>query len=110
MKYLWLFCLLLISCADNGKEYEGIPTDFEDISFLTTTNENVNGGTQFAYLSTGLLQDGVAYCFCQLQCSRTSKTVFSLQYNEGTNYLRYKESPSEEYTYYDTSDWCIKYE
>ena len=110
MKYLWLFCLLLISCADNDKEYEGTPTDFEDISFLTTTNENVNGGTQFAYLSTGLLQDGVAYCFCQLQCSRDGKTVFSLQYNEGTNYLRYKESPSEDYIYYDTADWCIKYD
>ena len=36
MKYLWLFCLLLISCADNDKEYEGTPTYFEDISFLTT--------------------------------------------------------------------------
>jgi hypothetical protein len=110
MKYLWLFWLLLISCADNDKEYAGTPTDFEDISFLTTTNENVNGGTQFAYLSSGLLQDGVSYCFCQPQCTRSGKMVFSLQYNEGTNHLRYKESPSKEYIYYDTSDWCIKYE
>jgi len=110
MKYLFIcFMIFIISCSNN-EEYEGNPTEFKDISFLTTTNENVNGGSQFAYLSTGLLQDGVAYCFCQLQCSRDGKTVFSLQYNEDTNYLRYKESPSEEYTYYDTSDWCIKYE
>ena len=110
MKYLFICFLIFASCANNDKEYEGNPTEFEDISFLTTTNENVDGGSQFAYLTTGLLQDGVVYCFCQLQCSRDSKTVFSLQYNEGTNYLRYKENPSEEYIYYDTSDWCIRYE
>ena len=110
MKHLFICFLIFASCANNDKEYEGNPTEFEDISFLTITNENVDGGSQFAYLTTGLLQDGVVYCFCQLQCSRDSKTVFSLQYNEGTNYLRYKENPSEEYIYYDTSDWCIRYE
>lgn len=66
MKYLWILCLLYLSCSDNKKEYEGIPSEFKNISYITTTNENTNGGSQFAYLSSGLLQDGVAYCFvCQ---------------------------------------------
>lgn len=110
MKYLWILCLLYLSCSDNKKEYEGIPSEFKNISYITTTNENTNGGSQFANLSSGLLQDGVAYCFCLPECSRSSKTVFSLQYNDGTNFLRYKESPDNDFTYYDTSDWCIKYD
>ncbi|MSP08574.1 MAG: hypothetical protein EXR15_07940 [Chitinophagaceae bacterium] len=110
MKKLWIICLVLVSCSNNDKIYVGKPSGFKDISFLTITNENINGGTQIAYLSKGLPMNGVGYCFCQLQCTREGKTVFSLQYNEGTNFLRYKLGPSEDYINFDTSNWCIKFE
>ena len=114
MKKLWIICLLLFSCSNsekiNDKIYEGNPAGFKDIGFLTITNENTNGGSQVAYLSKGLQMNGVAYCFCQSSCTREGKAVFSLQYNEGTNFLRYKLGPSDEYIYFNTSNWCIKYE
>ena len=44
MKYLFICFLIFASCSNNDKEYEGNPTEFEDISFLTTTNENIDGG------------------------------------------------------------------
>lgn len=114
MKKLWIICLLLFSCSNsdkmNDKMNDGKPAGFKDISFLTITNENTNGGSQVAYLSKGLQMNGVAYCFCQSSCTREGKAVFSLQYNEGTNFLRYKLGPSDEYIYFDTSNWCIKYE
>jgi len=110
MKKLWIICLVLVSCSNNDKIYVEKPAEYKDISFLTITNENTNGGSQLAYLSKGLEMNAVAYCYCQAQCKRESKAVFSLQYNEGTKFLRYKLGPSDEYAYFDTSNWCIKYQ
>jgi len=114
MRKLWIICLVLFSCSNsdkmNDKINDGKPAGFKDISFLTITNENTNGGSQIAFLSKGLLMNGVAYCYCQSHCTREGKAVFSLQYNEGTNSLRYKLGPSDDYIYFDTSNWCTKYE
>ena len=110
MKKLWIICLVLVSCSNSDKIYKEKPSEYKDISFLTITNENTNGGYQVAYLSKGLEMNGVGYCFCQAQCKREGKAVFVLQYNEGNTFLRYKLGSSDYYTYFDTSNWCVKYE
>jgi len=114
MKKLFIICFVLFSCSNNNKIndkiYEGNLSGFKDISYLTITNENTKGGSQVAYLSKGLQMNAVGYCFCQSSCTREGKAVFSLQYNDGNNFLRYKLGPSDDYTYFDTSNWCIKYE
>ena len=55
MKKLWIICLVLVSCSNsdkiNDKIYKEKPSEYKDISFLTITNENTNGGSQVAYLS-----------------------------------------------------------
>jgi hypothetical protein len=55
MKYIVLWAGLLLSCQAE-KEFEGTYTDFEDVNFVTLTNESTDGGSQIAYLKKMAIQ------------------------------------------------------
>ncbi|CAI8218135.1 MAG: hypothetical protein MRY51_07540 [Flavobacteriaceae bacterium] len=111
MKKILSLCILFVcfSCEEKQEEYTAATVNFEEISFLSRTNENVGAGTQFVYLSAGLTADDASYCFCQLTCERTAEVYFLLEYNKDTNILRFKKTASDPYTEYNTSNWCIRY-
>ncbi len=108
--FIYFLALILISCSEDNKAYESEDSSFKAIDYLSRTNENVNGGTQYVYLSSGISEENLSFCFCQLGCNKSSETFYLLEYNELTRIIRFKKTPSEDFTNFDTSDWCIKYQ
>tara|TARA_B100000780_G_C20964077_1_gene384849 strand:- start:16 stop:348 length:333 start_codon:yes stop_codon:yes gene_type:complete len=105
-----LLSLLIISCSSSDNEYETAEKSvFKLITYMTLTNENTGGGSQKAYLSSGLTESEALFCYCNDQCSRVITSVYEIQRNEGTNELRYKINPSDNYTTISYKDWCTKF-
>jgi hypothetical protein len=109
MRYIVLWAGLLLSCQAE-KEFEGTYTDFEDVNFVTLTNESTDGGSQIAYLKNGYSANEARFCFCDQSCSRNTVEVAELQFNEGTTQFRYKVHPSDGWTLKSSTDWCTKYD
>jgi hypothetical protein len=49
------------------------------------------------------------FCYCNELCSREIISVYEIQRNEGTNEIRYKINPSDDYKTISYKDWCTKY-
>ncbi len=57
-KLILLLSLIIISCSSSDDEYENAESPvFEYITYMTLTNENTGGGSQKAYLSSGVTED-----------------------------------------------------
>ena len=76
---------------------------------MTLTNENTDGGSQKAYLSSGVIEEQALFCYCNELFSYEIISVYEIQRNEGTNEIRYKISPSDDYKTTSYKDWCTKY-
>ena len=108
-KLILLLSLIIISCSSSDDEYENAESPvFEYITYMTLTNENTGGGSQKAYLSSGVTEAQALFCFCNDLCSREIIEAYEIQRNEGTNELRYKINPSDNYTTVSYKDWCTK--
>ena len=109
-KLILLLSLIIISCSSSDDEYENAESPvFEYITYMTLTNENTGGGSQKAYLSSGVTEAQALFCFCNDLCSREIIEVYEIQQNEGTNELRYKINPSDNFTIISYKDWCTKF-
>jgi len=109
MKYGYLLFGLLLSCQTE-KEYQGEYTEFENVNYVTLTNETTDGGSQIGYLKSGFLESNAVFCFCDINCSRTLISVSELQFNEGTSDFRYKENLSDAWVVKSSKDWCTKHD
>ena len=108
-KLILLLSLIIVSCSSSD-EYENAESPvFEYITYMTLTNENTGGGSQKAYLSSGVTEAQALFCFCNDLCSREIIEVYEIQRNEGTNELRYKINPSDNFTIISYKDWCTKF-
>ena len=108
-KLILLLSLIIVSCSSSD-EYESAESPvFEYITYMTLTNENTGGGSQKAYLSSGVSEEQALFCYCNAQCSREVIEVYEIQRNEGTNELRYKINPSDNFTTISYKDWCTKF-
>ncbi|MDA8558684.1 hypothetical protein N9K87_02535 [Flavobacteriaceae bacterium] len=76
---------------------------------MTLTNENTDGGSQKAYLSSGVIEEQALFCYCNELFSYEIISVYEIQRNEGTNEIRYKISPSDDYKTISYKNWCTKY-
>ena len=108
-KLILLLSLIIISCSSSDDEFEGAEgSEFKNITYITLTNENTGGGSQKAYLSSGVTEEQALFCYCNALCSREIIEVYEIQRNEGTNELRYKINPSDNFTIISYKDWCTK--
>ena len=109
-KLTLLLSLIIISCSSSDEEFEvAESTQFKYINYMTLTNENTGGGSQKAYLSSGVTEEQALFCYCNELCSREIISVYEIQRNEGTNEIRYKINPSDDYKTISYKDWCTKY-
>ena len=76
---------------------------------MDLTNENIGCGSQKAYLSSGVTEEQALFCYCNELCSREIISVYEIQRNEGTNEIRYKINPSDDYITISYKDWCTKF-
>jgi hypothetical protein len=76
---------------------------------MTLTNENTGGGSQKAYLSSGVIEEQALFCYCNELFSYEIISVYEIQRNEGTNEIRYKINPSDDYKTISYKNWCTKY-
>ena len=108
-KLILLLSLIIISCSSSDDEFESAEgSEFKNITYITLTNENTGGGSQKAYLSSGVTEEQALFCYCNALCSREIIEVYEIQRNEGTNELRYKINPSDNYITVSYKDWCTK--
>ena len=111
MKKLVLIAIVMwTGCSNSDEEITNLTQDssFENINYLTLTNENTNGGSQIACVKSGFTEDDVEFCFCNATCSREIITILELQYKKDSNDFRFKELPSDTYTTMSYRDWCTK--
>ena len=109
-KITLLLSLIIVSCSSSDEEFEiGESSTFKYITYMTLTNENTGGGSQKAYLSSGVTEEQALFCYCNELCSREIISVYEIQRNEGTNEIRYKITPSDEFITISYKDWCTKY-
>ena len=106
-----IFLILLIvfvSCSESDEEYTSQSSTFENINYITLTNETTNGGSQIAYLKSGLNEDDVLFCFCDALCTRDIITVFELQFNNDSTDFRFKVNPTDPFTTKSSKNRCTK--
>ena len=107
-KLILLLSLIIVSCSSSD-EYENAESPvFEYITYMTLTNENTGGGSQKAYLSSGVTEAQALFCFCNDLCSREIIKAHEIQQNQDANEIRYKINPSDNYTTVSYKDWCTK--
>ena len=103
-----MITLLLICCSEEKTSVALSSPSFVTVTYLTLTNENTEGGSQFAYLQSDVTEDLAIFCFCLESCSREIINVFALEYNEDTTEFRFKFNPSDEFQYKSSRDWCTR--
>ena len=109
-KLTLLLSLIIVSCSSSDEEFEvAESTQFKYINYMTLTNENTDGGSQKAYLSSGVIEEQALFCYCNELFSYEIISVYEIQLNEGTNEIRYKISPSDDYKTISYKNWCTKY-
>ena len=109
-KLTLLLSLIIVSCSSSDEEFEvAESTQFKYINYMTLTNENTDGGSQKAYLSSGVIEEQALFCYCNELFSYEVISVYEIQRNEGTNEIRYKISPSDDYKTISYKNWCTKY-
>jgi hypothetical protein len=111
VKKIFLVILLLISCSSVSEEdyYNDDTSAYKNINYITITNENTGGGSQYVYVVSGFSQTNVQICYCDSSCSKETFEVSTLQFDENTLSFRYKLSPYDEFTTKSTIDWCTKF-
>ena len=62
-----------------------------------------------SYLSSGFIEEQALFCYCNELFSYEIISVYEIQRNEGTNEIRYKISPSDDYKTISYKNWCTKY-
>ena len=109
-KLTLLLSLIIVSCSSSDEEFEvAESTQFKYINYMTLTNENTDGRSQKAYLSSGVIEEQALFCYCNELFSYEVISVYEIQRNEGTNEIRYKINPSDDYKTISYKDWCTKY-
>tara|TARA_B110000091_G_C13722040_1_gene435213 strand:- start:191 stop:391 length:201 start_codon:yes stop_codon:yes gene_type:complete len=65
MKKLVLILIVIFAgCSNPDKDaYVAESSSFENINYITLTNENIDGGSQIVYVKIGLTEDDVKFCF-----------------------------------------------
>jgi hypothetical protein len=111
VKKIFFVILLLISCSSVSEEdyYNDDTSAYKNINYITITNENTGGGSQYVYVVSGFSQTNVQICYCDSSCSKETFEVSTLQFDENTLSFRYKLSPYDEFTTKSTIDWCTKF-
>ena len=108
-KLILLLSLIIISCSSSDDEFESAEgSEFKNITYITLTNENTGGGSQKAYLSSGVTEAQALFYFCNDLCSREIIKAHEIQQNQDANEIRYKINPSDNYTTVSYKDWCTK--
>ena len=108
-KLILLLSLIIISCSSSDDEFESAEgSEFKNITYITLTNENTGGGSQKAYLSSGVTEAQALFCFCNDLCSREIIEAYEMQQNQDANEIRHKINPSDNYITVSYKDWCTK--
>ena len=107
--YFGAILVTLFSCSSNEDNPISTSGDYKSVEYVTITNENKGGGSQFGYFITSFNEENAIFCFCEDYCSREIINVFVLEYNENSYYFRYKIDPSDEFVVVGTQDWCTRF-
>ena len=107
--YFGAILVILFSCSSNEDNTISTSGDYKSVDYVTITNENKGGGSQFGYFITSFNEENAIFCFCEDYCSREIINVFVLEYNENSYYFRYKIDPSDEFVVVGTQDWCTRF-
>ena len=107
--YFGAILVTLFSCSSNEDNTISTSGDYKSVDYVTITNENKGGGSQFGYFITSFNEENAIFCFCEDYCSREIINVFVLEYNENSYYFRYKIDPSDEFVVVGTQDWCTRF-
>ena len=65
MKRYLLLSILLISCSSSDDDVTAnlqTPT-YKNVNYVTITNENTGGGSQFVYLKSGISESSADICY-----------------------------------------------
>ena len=111
MKKIFFLILLSISCSSISEDdyYTDETSTYKNVNYVTITNENTNGGSQFVYILSGFSESNVQICYCDSSCSKELIIVSTLQFDQETLNFRFKINPYDDYTTKSTIDWCTKY-
>ena len=111
MKYLIPIFLVLISCSsDDSSDYQQVAPTYKNVNYVTITNENTGGGSQFVYLKSGISESSADICYCDASCSKEVIVVSDLQFDQQSLNFRFKKTPSENYTTRSSIDWCTRFQ
>lgn len=104
-----ILLFIFASCSESNEEYTSQASLYENINYITLTNETTNGGSQIGYLKSGLKEDDVVFCFCSDLCTREIITVFELQFNRDSTNFRFKVNPTDSFTTQSSKNSCTKF-
>lgn len=109
-KLILVLALILASCSSEETSDYTVSYDYEKVNYVTLTNENTDGGSQKAYLTSSTSVDQIKFCYCDENCSIEIITVAEIQLNEATNEFRFKKTFSDPYTTMTFNNWCTQFE
>ena len=112
MKRYLLLSILLISCSSSDDDVTAnlqTPT-YKNVNYVTITNENTGGGSQFVYLKSGISESSTDICYWDASCSKEIIVVSDLQFDQQSLNFRFKKTPSENYTTRSSVDWCTRFQ
>ena len=112
MKRYLLLSILLVSCSTSDDDVTANPQTptYKNVNYVTITNENTGGGSQFVYLKSGISESSADICYCEASCSKEVIVVSDLQFDQQSLNFRFKKTPSDNYTTRSSIDWCTRFQ
>ena len=107
-KIIFILSIFIFGCSSNETNETINQISFEKADYITLTNETNDGGSQKAYLVSGISVDQAEFCFCDVNCTREIFVVSELEFNSDSTNFRYKKNINDTFTTKSSRDWCTK--
>jgi hypothetical protein len=107
-KIIFYLSIFIFSCSSNETNEVINKISFKKVNYITLTNETNDGGSQKAYLVSGISVDQAEFCFCDVNCTREIFVVSELEFNSDSTNFRYKKEIDDTFITKSSRDWCTK--
>ena len=107
-KIIFLLSVFILGCSSNETNEKINQISYKKVDYITLTNETNNGGSQKAYLVSGISVDQAEFCYCDINCTKEIIVVAELEFNSDTTNFRYKKNISDTFVVMSSTDWCTK--
>ena len=104
-KIIFYLSIFIFSCSSNETNEVINKISFKKVNYITLNND---GGSQKAYLISGISVDQAEFCFCDVNCTREIFVVSELEFNSDSTNFRYKKEIDDTFITKSSRDWCTK--